>query len=262
MKNPSIKFSAVFLVAIIGVVFLNKYAWKGWIPYPKSLVNSGSYLFAKAENFGGLLEHIRNFNHLASENDKLKRDEKIANELRARVDNLEDENEFLRRAARVSQRLDYPVVYGGIFNLNFAPTGYNVLLNKGAKDGISEGDVVVNNEGVLVGKVQKVMDNFSRILFVSDPEFKVTTKVVGSATSGIARGALNGGMYLDFVVQADEIKEEDVLITTGNDLFPPALIIGSVDHVEVNATQMFKKIRIRPAVHDVKLGRVLVIKIK
>ena len=83
---------------------------------------------------------------------------------------------------------------------------------------------------------------------------------MSSGTSGIARGALNEGMYLDFVVQEDEIKEEDMLMSTGNDLFPPALIIGSVDHIEANATQMFKKVRIRPAIKDVQLGRVLVIK--
>ena len=51
-----------------------------------------------------------------------------------------------------------------------------------------------------------------------------------------------------------------MLMSTGNDLFPPALIIGSVDHIEANATQMFKKVRIRPAIKDVQLGRVLVIK--
>ena len=67
-------------------------------------------------------------------------------------------------------------------------------------------------------------------------------------------------MYLDFIVQADDIKEEDKLISTGNDLFPPSLVIGSVDHIEVNDSQMFKKVRIRPAVKDTQLGRVLVIK--
>ncbi|MDO8640169.1 MAG: rod shape-determining protein MreC, partial [Nitrosarchaeum sp.] len=97
-------------------------------------------------------------------------------------------------------------------------------------------------EGEIVGKVQKVMNNFSRVIFVSDPEFKITAKVVGSDTSGIARGALSEGVYLDFVVQEDDIKEGDVVISTGNDLFPPALVLGFVDYVESNVTQMFKKV--------------------
>ena len=247
MKKSSTKLGIIFIVAVIGAVFLNKYIAKdGLTFYPKALINLSSFLFIKAENFSG--------------NDELQQAQEVIDSLKAKIDDLENENDFLRRTVRISQKFDNPVVYAGIFNLNFTPAGYNVLLNKGAQDGISEGDVVVTAEGVLVGKIEKVMQNFARVLFVSDPEFKVTAKVVSSGTSGIARGALNEGMYLDFVVQEDEIKEEDMLMSTGNDLFPPALIIGYVDHIEANATQMFKKVRIRPAIKDVQLGRVLVIK--
>lgn len=263
MKKRSIKLGVILLVAVVGAIFLNKYAMQdGLTFYPKTFINLGSYLFMKAEGFGGFAEKIKNFNHLASENDKLKQNQKIIFSLKAKIDNLENENDFLRRAVHISQKLDYPVIYAGIFNINLTPTGYNVLLNKGIRDGVSEGDIVVTAEGVLVGKAQKVMQNFSRILFISDPEFKVTAKVINSNTTGIAQGALNEGMSLDLVVQSDEIKEGDTLISTGNDLFPPALTIGSVDHVEVNTNQMFKKVRIRPAVRDIRLGRVLVIKIK
>ena len=263
MKRFSIKLGVILLVAVIGAVFLNKYIVKDRLTfYPKYFINLGSYLFTRIENFGGFVKKIENFNRLANENDKLRKEQKEVLNLKAKIDNLENENDFLRRAARVSQKFDYPVVYAGIFNLNLVPTGYNVLLNKGAQDGVSEGDVVVTAEGFLVGKIQKVMRNFSRVLFVSDSEFKITVKVMSSGTAGIARGALGGGMYLDFIVQEDEIKEEDVLISTGSDLFPPALIIGSVDYIETNTTQIFKKVRIRPAIKDTQLSRVLVVKMK
>ncbi|KKS12773.1 MAG: Cell shape-determining protein MreC [Candidatus Yanofskybacteria bacterium GW2011_GWA1_41_6] len=263
MKRFSIKLGFILLVAVIGAVFLNKYIVKDRLTfYPKYFINLGSYLFTRIENFGGFVKKIENFNRLANENDKLRKEQKEVLNLKAKIDNLENENDFLRRAARVSQKFDYPVVYAGIFNLNLVPTGYNVLLNKGAQDGVSEGDVVVTAEGFLVGKIQKVMRNFSRVLFVSDSEFKITVKVMSSGTAGIARGALGGGMYLDFIVQEDEIKEEDVLISTGSDLFPPALIIGSVDYIETNTTQIFKKVRIRPAIKDTQLSRVLVVKMK
>ena len=263
MKRFSIKLGVILLVAVIGAVFLNKYIVKDRLTfYPKYFINLGSYLFTRIENFGGFVKKIENFNRLANENDKLRKEQKEVLNLKAKIDNLENENDFLRRAARVSQKFDYPVVYAGIFNLNLVPTGYNVLLNKGAQDGVSEGDVVVTAEGFLVGKIQKVMRNFSRVLFVSDSEFKITVKVMSSGTAGIARGALGGGMYLDFIVQEAEIKEEDVLISTGSDLFPPALIIGSVDYIETNTTQIFKKVRIRPAIKDTQLSRVLVVKMK
>ncbi len=170
MKKLKVKLGIILLIVVIGAVFLNKYVVKDrLIFYPKTFINFGSYLLTKTENFGGFLEKIKNFNRLASENDKLKQDQEVILNLKAKIDNLENENDFLRRAARVSQKFDYPIVYAGIFNLNFAPTGYNVLLNKGVQDGVSVGDVVVTAEGILVGKIQKVMQNFSRVLFISDP---------------------------------------------------------------------------------------------
>ena len=247
MRKSHKKLGFIFLAAVIGAIFLNKYAVKGeLVLYPKSFINLSYYLFVKLENFGG--------------NEKLRQDEKVVLGLKAKIDELENENDFLRRTANISQKINYPFIYAGIFNLNLAPSGYNALLNKGAQDGISEGDIVITAEGILVGKIHKVMQNFSRVLFISDPEFKVTAKLLGSETSGIARGALNEGMYLDFVAQDDEIKEEDVLLSTGNDMFPPALVVGSVDRVEFNPTQMFKKIRIRPIIKNTQLGRVLVVK--
>lgn len=249
MKKSPIKLGVILLVAVIGTIFFNKYIAKDRLVfYPKSLIKLGSYLFMKTEDLGG--------------NDKLKQKQEVIDSLKAKIDNLESENDFLRRADRISNKLDYSIVYAGIFNLNLASTGYNVLLNKGIGDGISEGDVVITAEGILVGKIQKVMQNFSRVLFISDSEFKITVKVISSNTAGIARGALIDGMHLDFVTQEDEITEGDTLVSTGNDMFPPALIIGSVDHVESNTTQMFKNVRIRPAIKDIQLGRVLVIKMK
>lgn len=263
MKRLQAKMVVILLVVIIGAIFLSKYVMGDkQFSYPKTFVNLGSYLFSKTESLGSFIGKIENFNHLASENDKLKQNQKLVLSLQAKIDNLENENDFLRRAAGITKKLNYPIIYAGIFNLNLAPMGYNVLINKGAQDGISEGDIVTTAEGVLVGKIQDVMPNFSRVLFVSDPEFKVVGKILGFETSGIGRGALSDGMYLDFIIQADGIKEGDTLISVGNDQFPPALIVGIVDHIETSATQMFKKVRIHPAVKDVQLGKVLVIKMK
>lgn len=273
MNKLSSKSGVILLTAVIGTVFLNKYFLRDKLFfYPKPFINLRSYLFTKTEKLRGFVGKIEHFNRLASENDKLRQDNEALLSLKVKIDDLENENDFLRRATRVSQKVGYPIVEAGIFNLNLTPIGYNVLLNKGAEDGISEGDIVVTSENALVGMVQKVMHNFSRVLFISDPEFKITAKVMGSGTAtgiggaplkavaGIARGSLSEGMNLDLIVQEEQIKEGETLISSGNDIFPSALVIGFVDHVESRATQIFKKVKIRPAINDTQLGKVLVIK--
>ena len=262
-KGFSLKTGAIMLAAVIGAIFLNKYVPKDRFNfYPRSLINVQTYLFTELGRVGGVGAKIESFNSLARENDKLKQDAKSIRSLKAQIDDLQIENDSLRRAVRVSERVQRPIIYAGVFNINLAPGGYNVLLNKGTKDGVSEGDIVVTDEGALVGRVEKTKEDFSRVLFISDPQFKITAKVVNSSTAGIAKGALNEGLYLDFVVQEDQVKEGDVVISNGNDIFPPALVIGTIDHVESNPSQMFKKVRISPAIKDDQLGKVLVVKMK
>ena len=112
----------------------------------------------------------------------------------------------------------------------------------------------------MVGQVRQVFKNFSKILFIADPNFKINAKVAGSDTVGIARGALKDGLLFDLIVQGDQIKEGDLIVSSGNDLMPSALNIGTVSLVEVNETKIFKKVKIMPAVNKIKLGRVLIIK--
>jgi len=119
---------------------------------------------------------------------------------------------------------------------------------------------VVSETGVLIGRIKEVSSGFSKVLVVVDPEFKITAKVLNSETTGIARGALNEGMYLDFIVQNEGIKEGDVIVSSGDDLYPPALILGEVSYIDVGEAQIFKKVRIKPEFDNMPFGRVVIIK--
>lgn len=252
----------IFLtVILIGAVFLNRYVLKFRMSfYPKPMVSMISYFYIKLEGLGGIIDNIENFNHLARENEDLKNSQKLLVSFKAQVDQLQTENEFLRKAINISQKEKRQVVDASVFNVNLGSDGYNVLLNKGSDEGISEGDVVVTAEGVLVGKIEKTEPSFSKVLFIFDSKFKITARVIGSNTAGIARGAFNEGMYLELVAQDDEIKEGDSLVSSGDDMFPPALVIGRVENIKSNQNELFKKVRIRPTVKDIQIAKVLVIK--
>lgn len=227
---------------------------------PRSVVDSLSYLFGRFEAVNKLADELRRFRGLASENEKLKKENGDLLSRLAKLDSLERENDSLKNALDIKQATGRNVIYGHVFNLNLGPDGYNVLLNKGTGDGVEKGDIVITEQKYLLGVVQDVSDNFSRILFVLDPEFKITARVLGSDTAGIAKGAYGEGMYLELIAKEDEIKEDDVLISTGDDTFPAALVVGRVSHVEINESKMFKKVRIEPAINGQRLGSVVILK--
>lgn len=260
MKRPPLKLIVVFLSAAFIVFLLGQYTPVGRLQtIPRFAVNSLASLFGKFEAFNKFAGELRRFRSLANENSDLKQENLDLLSRLAKLDILEQENYFLRTALDIEQEIGRDVIYAHVFNVNLGPDGYNVLLNKGARDGVKKDDIVITEQKALVGVIEEVSGNFSRVLFVFDPEFKITARVLGSSTAGIATGAYREGMYLDLIAKEDEIKEGDVLISTGDDMFPSALIVGSVAHVEVNESQMFKKVRIDPAA-DARLGSVVVLK--
>lgn len=223
-----------------------------------------SYFFSKLESAGWrsgfFFRGLVGFKNIVSENENLMKENLGLLSQLADYDDLKNENEFLRKALDISPRFSSKIAYANIYQFQLGLDGYNVLLNKGAGDGIVKGDVIVTEEGVLVGLIEETYDNFSRALVVSDTNFSVTAKIFNSDTVGIANGALSQGMYFDLIVQNDSVKEGDVVVSSGMDLIPPALIIGIVSHVETKDTDLFKKVKIKPAMGEVKIGRVLIIR--
>lgn len=259
MIRPSVKI--VFLImAAMAVVFLNKYVIRDTsVLYPDFIRNSMVFVWSKIGGVSSAAEKFKNWRKLAQENEDLQRKNAELIHAAAVLDDLKNENEFLRKALNLVFKTDKTAIYGNIFNLNLTPGGYSMLINKGTADGISENAAVITEEGVLVGQVRQVFKNFSRILFVADQNFKINAKVAGSDTVGIARGALKDGLFFDLIVKEDQIKEGDLIVSSGNDMFPPALIVGTVSLVKFNETQIFKKVKITPAVNKIKLGRVMII---
>jgi len=223
-----------------------------------------SHLFSKLESAGwwsGLFfRGLVGFKNVVSENENLTRENlRLLSQL-ADYEDLKNENDFLRKTLNIFPRFNNKIIYANIYQFQLGADGYDVLINEGADGGISEGDIVVTEEGVLIGRIEEALSNFSRVLIVSDTDFSVTAKVLNSDTAGIARGALAQGLYFDLIIQSDSIKEGDVVVSSGTDLIPPALIVGIVSYVETSETDLFKKVKIRPAMGEIKIGRVLIIR--
>jgi len=262
MSHSPLKFFFVLFAIIASLIFIDRYFFDRKINNFGTVMmqRPASYLFSKLEGAGFFFRGIIGFGSIVSKNENLKKENFSLLSQLADYEDIKNENDFLRNALNISPRFNEKIVYANIYQFQLGSDGYDVLLNKGASDGIVEGDVIITETGVLIGRIKRAHDDFSLALVVNDTDFSVAVKILNSDTIGIAKGALNQGLYLDFVVQGDLIQEGDIVVSSGMDLTPPALIVGTVSHVETKVTDLFKKVKIKPAMGEMKIGRVLVIR--
>ena len=133
-----------------------------------------------------------------------------------------------------------------------------IVIDKGEKHGVREGEPVVVAEGV-VGRVIKVASNSSRVLLVTDASSSVAGLVQRTRTRGVARGT-GLGLSLEYAKRSDPVEKDDLVITSGmGGSFPKGLVIGRVSAVSRNEFGLFQQIDLAPAVDFSRLEEVLVL---
>ena len=240
----------IFLILSVNFLSLDRYL---------SAINVREYIFAKLSFFGTFISEVKKNRSLITENLALKdENRRLLSQLAVQTE-LEDQVDFLRQALNMKQLTGYKPVDAGTYNLQFTPEGHYLLINKGSRDGIKNGDIVISPSGILIGQISDTNEDFSRVRTITDPNLKVTVKFLNKDISAIARGMLDNGLYLDYISQNDEVAENDIIITSGNDLFPAGLIVGSINRIDLNAGSLFKKVEARAEFRDIDISRILIL---
>lgn len=260
MRLTPLKFTLLLILMVGCISFLNLRLNRGQVLDKAPLQNFRVSLFAWTSQFKAWVLAVPKLHLLSSENENLrKQNVTLINDL-AKTEALTRENELLKKALHLSQQNGVGVIPGGVFELNLSPTGYQVLVNQGSRDQVKEGDPVITPEGVLVGKISQIYPNYSKLLYITDPGLSISVKVLNRSTTGIAKGQLGHGLKVDLILAEDEISEGDIVVTSGSDLLPPGLVVGKVRHVGQSGTELFKEVRVEPAVQATRVSRILIIK--
>ena len=141
-----------------------------------------------------------------------------------------------------------------------------LAINRGSKDGLDEGMVVLSRSGSLVGTVSRVYDDFAWLRLITDPNSAVNVVVMGegdegkSEAPGVAAGDLGGDLSLEMIPAEAQISEEDLVTTSGLGAnYPRALLLGRVKSVEDRPQALFKTATVEPAADLSALDTVMVI---
>ncbi len=151
----------------------------------------------------------------------------------ARAAELVQENRRLREmlALRGEPGFSQAVVARVVADLSSGPLRRAVRVDRGRRDGVLPGWIVVAR-GALAGRVNRLDDDWSEVLLVSDPESGVAVRHQLDRFAGILRGGNRGPSTfarLEYVPRDQAVAVGDAVVTSGLDgVYPPGLLVGYV----------------------------------
>lgn len=123
-------------------------------------------------------------------------------------------------------------------------------VDKGSSDGIKPGDPVVTETGI-VGVCFEVSPSTSKVRTLYSPKTAVGVYTVRTKSEGIAEGgydlAVNGRIRMSYISKDSDIKEGDVIVTSGSANYPAGQLIGTVESVQMEQNGLSKFAVIIPA---------------
>ena len=214
-------------------------------------------LFSSLEQFFKEYIWLKN---LRGENESLKRE--IA-ELQSRVTSYQEayvENQRLRRLLDFKTSTMAETIPAQVIVHDLTGWFQTLMVDKGFRDGIASDMPVVNDEGV-IGHVLDVSDRYSRVLLITDQGSAVDAIDQRNRVRGILCGKDANGCLLKYIRGNLDIKEGDLVITSGKDgIYPKGLRLGVVHAIYKDPVDLFQKIDVKPLVRLSALEEVLIIK--
>jgi rod shape-determining protein MreC len=159
---------------------------------------------------------------------------------------LQAENDQLRRLLGANQRVPLKSVMAEILFDARDPFTRKIVLDRGARNGVEAGQPVIDDIGV-VGQVTRVFPLTSEVALLTDKDQAIPVQVLRTGLRSVAYGGGSGSLDLRFVPTNADVRNGDVLVTSGIDsIYPAGLAVAKVVHVENKASDPFSHILCQP----------------
>jgi rod shape-determining protein MreC len=181
-------------------------------------------------------------------------------QLRLQNDELEEQ---VRSMPRLAELLAFQENYinrtmeADVIGSGASANAQVIYLNRGEQDGVRRNMAVISPDGV-VGKITQVFHGTSEVLLLTDPDSGVGAMMQTSRLHGILQGLGDGRAELRLIVNDQQVKPGEHVLTSGEDqVYPKGLPLGTV--ISVRPGSMFQHIVVQPAVSLARLEEVLIV---
>ena len=172
---------------------------------------------------------------------------------------LEEENQQLRTLLDFQRESYFTLVPATMHGKGITTTLSSFTIDVGYQDGIDINDPVVISEGV-VGKTVLVGEHSSIVQLISDPDFRLSVRVVPYGAIGILSWSGNNNCDVREVPKSARISIGDLVYTsTYSDIYPPNLPVGKVTAIYDERGSFQKRLTVETFVNIGTLQYVFVI---
>ncbi|MFA5576210.1 MAG: rod shape-determining protein MreC [Tissierellaceae bacterium] len=228
----------------------------------------GKFTNSIGKNTSDFFRNVGEIGLLREENERLKTIISQLEEENRNYQNIIGKIDYLKNEAELKKNTKYDLIEAQITGKEPGNWYHRFTVDKGIKDGVKKGDTVIQGiqidqntiiEGI-VGRVQDVGDNWSKIVTIVDENSSISFKLLRTQDGGIFTGNIDRKIrgYL-FDDKADVIKG-DKLFTAGlGGAYLKDIYVGEIESVLSDEEDLMKTIEIKAAVDFKKLHKVFII---
>ncbi|EKT59953.1 rod shape-determining protein MreC [Providencia sneebia] len=176
------------------------------------------------------------------------------------LEQLKQENSRLRELLGSPLRQDEHMMVAQVISGSNTPYRDLVVIDKGEKDNVYEGQPVISDKGV-VGQVVGVGQFNSRVLLICDTTHALPVQVLRNDIRVIASGSgCTDDLQLAPLPESTDIRVGDVLVTSGlGGRFPEGYPVGVVSSVKHDTQRAYTIISARPSAELQRLRYLLLL---
>nr|MBO2489329.1 rod shape-determining protein MreC [Gammaproteobacteria bacterium] len=240
-------FLAILSIAVMVLDHRTQYLetariWMSAALHPLNAVVDAPYAF-----WNWLTSSFADRARLREENAALAEELRIARIKLLHYEALVEENRRLRELRDASDGIGERTLIAEIMNVSVEAFRHRIRINKGAYDGVYEGQPVIDAFGI-VGQVARLDMFSSQVILITDAEHAIPVQVNRNGIRSLAMGTGQlGTLSLPFMTVDADIQVGDLLVSSGFDgIFPAGYPVATVTTVRRNPAETFATVEAKP----------------
>ncbi|QJC35921.1 rod shape-determining protein MreC [Enterobacteriaceae endosymbiont of Donacia cincticornis] len=263
-KKPILKSKTIIFIIISTIIIIIDMYSNFFIKIRYNINNIMSPIYFFLNKPFSIYENISIFflkNNIVQKNNKylfnkiLQQNVQLCN-----LEEIKQENNKLKKILKLPFLKDKTNILAKIIPIIFPRCKNEIFIDKGLKDHVSPGTIVLNEQGI-VGQIISSKKKSSQVLLICNKNFSLPVQIKNSNITFIING--NGcikSLKSEYLSTDIIIKKGDVLVTSGLDeQYPQGYPVGTVDNVMFDKEKNFNIVYVKPFLQIEQIKYVLLL---